>query len=302
MSRDWEAIFRLWSKPSSDTEDQKCQNAERMIKNAIWEDEALKEHKIEIFSQGSYRNNTNVRLDSDVDICVRLMDVFFSDFSLANGFTKADTGIVNSNYTYNQFKNDIENALVTKFGRSSIKRGNKAFDVHENTYRVDADVVACLEHRRYTQRSSNGEYQYLSGAEFWSDNGDRIINWPHQHYENGVAKNTATGSRFKFIVRGIKRLKNEMADDGIAAAKPIPSYLIECLVWNAPNKFFGHSEYKSDVANVLEYTIESTGSYDKCSEWGEVNELKYLFRGPQPWTLQQAHDFLSSAWDYIESN
>jgi len=302
MSRNWEETFRVWKNPSSETEEQKCQNAERMIRDAIREDETLSEHTIEVFAQGSYRNNTNVRLESDVDICVRLKDVFYSNFTFANGFSKADAGIVDSTYSYAQFKNDVERALVAKFDRSTIRRGNKAFDVHANTYRVDADVVPCLEHRRYTRRDSSGEYQYISGAEFWSDNGERIINWPHQHYENGVAKNTATGSRFKFIVRGLKRLRNEMADNGIATAKPIPSYLIECLVWNAPNRTFGHQEYVTDVAKVLEYTIESTATLGNCSEWGEVNELKYLFRGAQPWTLQQAHDFLDSAWDYIESN
>lgn len=302
MSRDWEATFRSWSKPSSDTEDQKCQNAERMIKNAILENDALKEHKIEIFAQGSYRNNTNVRLDSDVDICVRLMDVFFSDFSSAVGFTKVDTGIVDSTYSYNQFKNDVETALIAKFGRSSVKRGNKAFDVHENTYRVDADVVACLEHRRYTRRTTSGEYQYLSGAELRTDDGNRIVNWPNQNYENGVTKNNATGNRFKFVVRILKRLRNEMADKGIESAKPIPSYLIECLVWNAPNKFFGHAAYVDDISEVINYLIDSTTTEAGCTEWEEINELKYLFRERQPWTLQQAHDFLGAAWKYIEIN
>jgi len=302
MSRDWEATFRTWSKPSSDTEDQKYQNAERMTRDAIREYAPLGGRRIEVFAQGSYRNNTNVRLDSDVDICVRLMDVFFSDFSTAKGFTKADAGIVDATYSYGQFKTDVEQALVAKFGRSSVKRGNKAFDIHENTYRVDADVVPCLEHRRYTRKSTSGEYQFLSGAEFWPDNGGRIINWPHQQYENGVSKNNATGNRFKFIVRGLKRLRNEMTDKGIAAAKPIPSYLIECLIWNAPNKSFGHTEYSIDVSNVLEYTINSTATDAGCSEWGEVNELKYLFRGHQPWTLQQAHEFLGTVWNYIESN
>jgi hypothetical protein len=78
--------------------------------------------------------------------------------------------------------------------------------------------------------------------------------------------------------------------------------LIECLVWNAPNKSFGHADYSIDVANVLEYTINSTTTDAGCSEWGEVNELKYLFRGHQPWILHQAHDFLGEAWNYIESN
>ena len=33
---------------------------------------------------------------------------------------------------------------------------------------------------------------------------------------------------------------------------------------------------------------------------GEINELKYLFRDGQPWTMTQAHDFVSSVWDYLE--
>src|SRR2546426_7366713 len=44
-------------------------------------------------------------------------------------------------YTYDQYKRDVEEALVNYFGRSAVVGRNKAFDVHENTYRVDADVV-----------------------------------------------------------------------------------------------------------------------------------------------------------------
>ena len=51
-------------------------------------------------------------------------------------------------YSYADFKNDVEAALKSYFGAGSVTRGNKAFDVHANTYRVDADVVPCLEHRR----------------------------------------------------------------------------------------------------------------------------------------------------------
>lgn len=300
MNRDWETIFRNWSKPSSDTEQQKCDNAVRMIREAIKEDTALSPKNIEVFAQGSYRNNTNVRQDSDVDICVCLMDVFFADYSMSGGLTAQYIGNYDTNYTYNEFKNSVEKTLVTKFGSTSVKRGNKAFDIHANTYRVDADVVACFEHRRYTGRKNyDGTFYYLSGTEFRPDSDWRVINWPQQHYENGVAKNDATGNRFKYITRVLKRLRNEMADKGITAAKPIPSYLIECLVWNVPNEGFGHDTYTADVRYVLAHTFNETINDEKCSEWGEVNELKYLFRSGQPWTRQQAHDFLSAAWDYI---
>jgi hypothetical protein len=38
---------------------------------------------------------------------------------------------------------------------------------------------------------------------------------------------------------------------------------------------------------------------ETCNERGEVNELKYLFRGSHPWTLEQAHAFISAVWDYL---
>lgn len=300
MNKDWEAIFRSWAKPSSDTEQQKCDNAVRMVSNAISEDGALSQKNIEVFAQGSYRNNTNVRQDSDVDVCVCLIDVCFVDYSMSEGLTDQVVGLSSSDYTYSGFKNSVEKALVAKFGRANVRRGNKAFDIHANTYRVDADAVPCFEHRRYTgERLNDGSYYYLSGTEFCPDSGGRVINWPQQHYENGVAKNDAAGNRFKYITRVLKRLRNEMADKGITAAKPIPSYFIECLVWNAPNEGFGHDTYAVDVRHVLAHTFNATINDEKCSEWGEVNELKYLFRIGQPWTRQQAHDFLSAAWDYI---
>ena len=223
MARDWESTFRDWSKPSSDTEEQKCENAERMIRDSIKESSSLADKNIEIFPQGSYRNNTNVRQDSDVDICVRCLDVIFTDFSMASGFSIEDVGLVDADYTYSQFKNDVENALVDKFGRRAVTRGNKAIDIHENSYRVDADVVACFEHRLYTSRGTNGRYNYLSGNEFRPDKGGRIINWPNQNYYNGVEKNKATGNRFKYITRVLKRLRNDMIENNIAAAKPISS-------------------------------------------------------------------------------
>jgi hypothetical protein len=299
MARDWESTFRDWSKPSSDTEEQKCENAERMIRDAIKASSLLAGKNIEIFPQGSYRNNTNVRQDSDVDICVRCMDVFFYDIPDKVGFTREDAGISDASYTYSQFKNEIGQALVAKFGGQAVRRGNKAFDVHANSYRVDADVVSCFEHRRYTYRGQDGRYNYLSGAEFRPDNGGSIINWPQQNYENGVIKNKATGNRFKYITRVLKRLRNEMEEMGISAAEPISSYLIECLVWNAPNEGFGHDQYTDDVRYVLGYIFNETRSDDNCREWGEVNELKYLFCPSQPWTREQAHAFLNAAWNHI---
>jgi hypothetical protein len=298
--KDWEQTFRDWSKPASDTEEQRCENAVKMVRDAVNADEALAKHTIEVFAQGSYASGTNVKRESDVDICVRIMDVVYPNFTFAVGFTEQDTGLIDSSYSYAQYKADVETALVRKFGRAGVTRGSKAFDVHENSYRVDADVVPCFEHRRYTSRTANGKFLWHSGAEFRPDNGGRIINWPQQNVENGTEKNKATGSRYKYLVRAFKRLRNEMEEAGVTAAKPIPSYLIECLMWNVPNSLIGSDEYTADAKAALAHLYGATKADEGCKDWGEVNELKYLFRGEPPWTRQQANDFTVAAWRYVE--
>ena len=181
---------------------------------------------------------------------------------------------------------------------AGITRGNKAFDVHANTYRIDADVVPTYEHRRYKQHS-DGTYSYLSGVALKTDSGSLIKNWPQQNYDNGVARNSRTERQYKRAVRILKRLRDKMQESEVAAAKTIPSFLIECLVWNAELTAFGNNDYTSILRHVLADTWNRTRDDESCREWGEVNELKYLFNERQPWTRRQANHFLQAAWDYI---
>lgn len=292
----WEDTLRSWAKAPGQTEEAKCDNAVRAIRKAIDASPVLNKRSIRVFAQGSYCNRTNVRADSDVDVCVLCSDTFFYDLPNDQA-TASDFDITPASYHYSQFKNELQSALTSYFGKDGVTRGNKAFDIHPNSYRVDADAVPCFEYRRY----DTDDGTHLTGTAFDPDNGVRVVNWPEQNYENGVAKNKATGGRFKDVVRILKRLRNHMADEEeIPEASPIPSFLIECLVWNVPNTDFGHYTYRLDVREALASLFNNTLSYEKCSEWGEVNELKYLFRGPKAWTWQQAHAFTSAAWNYLE--
>lgn len=288
----WEDAFSAWAQPPAKTEQERCENAEKAVRNAISASNKLKYKDIKISTQGSYRNNTNVKQDSDVDIGILCRDTFF--FDLPSGGTREQFGITPATYSYKDFKNDVQDALISYFGANAVKRGNKAFDIHENSYHVDSDVAPFFEHRRY---SSNG--QHSSGVELEPDNGGRLINWPEQHYDNGVSKNTATSRRFKSLVRIFKSLCNYMSDQGVADVKSIPSFLLECLVWNVPNDNFGNYTYSDDVRACLISLYNNTKSQDKCNDWGEVSELKYLFRDGQKWTREQANNFVLSAWNYI---
>jgi hypothetical protein len=297
MSRDWEATFSSWGAAPGVTERTKCENAERAIKKAIDASAKLNTKSIEVFVQGSYANRTNVRQDSDVDVCILYAGTFFPDYTMSEGLSNAALGFTDESYSYVDFKNDVELALRSYFGSASVTRGSKAFAVHANTYRIDADVVACFEHRRYLGTVLS--YYYDSGTQMFPDNGGVVVNWPKQNYSNGVRKNDATGRRFKAVTRIMKRLRNEMVDKGFAAAEPIPSYLIECLVWNVPDGYFGQALYEDEMQSVFAHLWGATKEEAECSEWGEINERKYLFRASQPWTRQQVYAFVDAAWSYV---
>lgn len=290
--RDWEGQFHTWGSPPGEREQTRCENTVKEVRAAINASAKLNSRNIRVFVQGSYRNRVNVRQDSDVDVGVECEDVFFT--VLPEGTSNATFDLRDAEYTYAQFKNEVGEALTDYFGYGVVTRGDKAFDIKATQRQVEADVAPFIQHRRYR---TDGTYD--QGVELRPDSGGRVINWPEQHYENGVAKHTRTGQRFKKVVRILKCLRNEMEEKGREVAKPIPSFLIECLVFNAPTRCFGNDKWYDDVMAVLAFLRENTAADHLCNEWGEVSELKYLFRGSHKWTRQQAHDFIKAAEAYI---
>lgn len=298
MSRNWEQTFRSWGSPPSQTEQNKCDNAERAIRKAISTSEKLKDLDIRVFPKGSYHNRTNARLSSDVDICILCSTTIHFG---PDGVQLADTGLSPATYHYVRYKSDVQDALVNYFGLNAVTWGNKAFNIQENTYRVNSDAVACFLYRWYF-RDSRGfviPSSYIEGEWLCPDNGEPIVNWSKQNYDNGVEKNKTTGRRFKSVVRILKHLRNEMAQELNQEGTSFPSFPLECLVWNVPNEYFGHAKYYDDVRWVLAYLWDNTRGSSSCLEWREVNGIKYLFQSSHPWTREQANDFFSAAWYYI---
>jgi len=293
-----EETFTSWSQGPSSTETEKCENAETAVRKAIAADRKLSELDISVFAQGSYKARTNVRQDSDVDICVRYNASFFPEYPA--GMTKENFRNVDGKFAFSDFKSMVEKALKDYFGKRGVTRGNKAFDVHANSYRIDADVVPTFEHRRYTgNKNADGAWVYFPGVAFNPDSGGLIKNWPQQTYDSGISRNDATGRRHKRVIRILKRLRNKMQQDKVAEASNISSFLIECLVWNAPLSAFQHDTYTEDVRQVIIGVWNPTKTDETCSKWVEVNQLKWLFRSTQPWTRLQAHQFMQAAWNYI---
>jgi hypothetical protein len=120
-----------------------------------------------------------------------------------------------------------------------------------------------------------------------------------RHIENGVSKNDATKRRFKRLTCILKRLQFALIDEGILQERLIPSYAVECAVFNVPDDHFLDEAYWTSVRRILAFIFNNTLTDDGCTDWAEVNDLKWMFRGTTPWTRQQVHQLASASWDYI---
>lgn len=288
-----------WTKRSSDTEQQKIDNAINMIKDAINNHDELKEKDIEIFAQGSYPNNTNVKLESDVDVNVMLKDTFYSKYK--EGKTRDDYGFTKGTNNYDSYKAEVLKAIQNKFEIDNVLVGNKSFKIDSNTYRVEADVVPSFQFRNYSNDDNNDPTNYIEGIKFFARDNTEIINYPKIHTSNGITKNTNTSRRYKRLVRIFKRTRHKMIEDGISVSENITSFLLECLIWNLPNsKLNDYDTWMERVKQAIIYLFNKTKSADDCKDWGEVSEHFFLFHSGRKWSVTDANQFLKQMWNYLE--
>ena len=294
MGKFSEETLNNWRKPPSTTEETKLSNIERMVRECINADDTLKSMGIKTFGQGSYVNDTNVRLNSDVDLNVQYVDAFY--FDLPSGITRSDFGLNNpTSYSAADFKNHVQSALVSKFG-NDVKRKNKCLAIEGNTNRVGADVVPTWQYRRYSRNGS-----YVEGVRFFADNGQTVTNFPIQHIENGKEKNRRTHRRFKRLTRIYKRLRAQMLKDGQSVNRNITSFLLECLLWNVPDRIFNDYETWTDrLKQSIAFLWKNTKEQEDCKDWCEVSGLLYLFSAERKWTPENVNIYLLQLWRYLE--
>ena len=291
-----EQQLQSWTTPLSKTEEQRVENTINMIKSAMDASRELNALDYEVFVQGSYANNTNVRSDSDVDVCVMLKSTFY--FDLPQGKTRADYGFGPGTMDFEQYRDLVKKALQAKFAQQYVTDGNKSLRVNANTYHVQADVVPAFQHRNYAYNRSQSSRDYVEGTRFYAIDGREVTNYPKVHIKNGAAKNTRTNFRYKKLVRIMKHIKNEMVDAGQTDGDKITSFLVECLAWNVPDRIItGYSTWTETVRQAILYLYQAIDGGNH-TEWGEVSEMLYLFRA-RKWTDQDAKQWLINAWNYL---
>ena len=268
-----------------------------MIRGAIQADYRLSGHDLEVIPQGSYHNNTNVRLNSDMDLCVRYPGQCMYYIAPGANVTAANLQISPlAPGTLEATARELKQVLhLVLGGIGQVEWGNKALKVAAvEGSRIDADVVPAVRYVMARPTTLLGVGSPVIGTALLTDGGQWVYNFPEQHHDRGKEKNERTGRRYKRTVRILKRLNGELP-----LLIALPSFLVESLAYNCPNRLFAGDDWYSTVSSVLGWMCDQTADDKKAMLLLEANGIKQLFTVDQPWTRPQAHIFAASALAHI---
>jgi hypothetical protein len=259
------------------------------------------QYSYDVYLQGSYRNGTNIRGDSDVDVVAELQSSFAPNLSALDAQQQVAFHAHYSDATYGwaEFRAHVLAALTQRFGNSAIHEGAKAITVFGSGDRLNADVLVCQQRRIYVQFLSKDIDRYVEGVRFRNRlDGRWIDNFPKLHYANGADKNgdTRTGGWYKPTVRMFKNARTHLILKGELSVQLAPSYFLESLLYNITDVQFG-GNYSLSFEDCLRWLEGSDFTGFVCQ-----NGVVPLFgTTPEQWDLSSARKLVEELvflWDY----
>ena len=295
-----ESKFEDWSGTGAD--DGSATARERIINALTMDRSSIKDDaQFDTFLQGSYKNDTHTYGSSDVDIVVKLTSTWLSDTSNLDEDeqTHYDENTSDANYTYSEFRNDIFQTLKTRFNTATSKPvtwDGKAIEINDGPLSVDVDVVPCRDYRVYNSYPEDGDPDIDQGMAFRPRyTSERIINFPKIHYRNGTEKH----SNYKETVRIFKNARDYYNQNWTSAYKiSAPSYFIECLIYNVPDRIVKRSSRSDRFNEILEFLRSDETD---LTSFDQVSEMELLFGDNNTqWDIDAAEAMLTqlqSMWE-----
>ncbi len=252
------------------------------IREALNAHNRLSQFKYEVFLQGSYKNDTNLGGDSDVDVVVRLSSKLKPAVADLTGERLQENG--SHKFVHRQwksFRDEALKALRARFG-TAAKSGRKTLKVPKGKIPADADLVVTVSHRQ-------GIGLYLPDERRW------VVSFPQQHHERGLKKEKATNMRFKRTIRMFKAARNRLVEKKVLRKEDAPSYFIECLLYNVPDSLFA-TKLAPTYTGVLGWLKTAKLKDFKCQN----GHVPLFGRGREQWTQEKSRVFvkaLQALWD-----
>ena len=155
---------------------QASKQAHVSIREALSASDQMSQFRYEIFLQGSYKNGTNLRRDSDVDVVVRLACKLNPKvIGLTGDKLQQDDSHKDALKQWQLFRRHALRAMRGRFG-DEVTGGRKTLKLEKgNQLQADADLVVTLSHK-------SGIGFYLPDQRRW------VVSFPQQHYQRGLKK------------------------------------------------------------------------------------------------------------------
>lgn len=196
--------------------------------------------KYNVFLQGSYKNDTNLRRDSDVDAVVQLAANLRPQVAtLSNSQLVNDQSHKLVYERWRSFRTQVLKALRPTYGTKAVTAGRKPIQLAKRLLHASADVVV-------TVKCGDATAFCLPADHRW------VVSHPEQHYANGLRKERATNNRFKRTTRMFKTARDHPEDDHLVRRGTPPSYSIECLLYSIPDEML-RPRLDESYTGIVEY-------------------------------------------------
>jgi hypothetical protein len=243
-----------------------------------------------VYLQGSYKNDTNTRADSDVDLVVQLNSTFHSNLSEA---AKQAYGFQPVSYQWTHFRADVLNTMNGYYGAPRVHSGGRSIKVE--TPHLPVDVVVCAQYREYPTYPLSADH-YIEGITFQDQRSWQwLTNYPKAHYDNGISKNAATAGQYKPTVRMFKNARSRLVERHALTQDVAPSYFLECLLYNAPSGLFSAS-LQQTYYSIVKWLLENNRNAFFCQN----GQLSLFGSSSTQWNTASAESLLAALatlWD-----
>lgn len=275
------------------------------IRKTLKRSKHLARPEFKTYLQGSYRNYTNILKESDVDIVCELVSTSYFDISRLTEEEQEEfeRNRERTNYGLHDFRQDVISALDAKYPGEIDSSGRRSIKVRKRSGGQAADVVVCAMHRSYKRYESRSNCDYDLGICFWDQlTSAKIVNFPTLHHSNGASKNSAKRTRqnYKPTIRMFKNVRERMASEFLVLRDSVPSYFIECLLYNVPDdRFIG--TFQERYRRITEWLVDAFET-DGANEFVCQNGQQQLF-GQESihWNTSDAKHFTAMLLEYWEN-
>ena len=281
--------LKIWAQPGTA---KGAKNTHAAIRRALarhrWPDNV----RYVTYLQGSYRNNTHLRRQSDVDVVVELTSLPVRDASrLPDSQTKLlDRDFPEPEYGWRRFRRDVLRAITESFGEARVREGRKTIKLVMESPEIPVDVVVAVRYLTYTEYSGQRSYKRTEGLGLYLPaEGRWAVNYPHLHRRNGVGKEKATNWWFRRTIRMFKNARAQLVEEGRLGPNTARSYHIECLLYNVPNRLLTgpyQSAYSSALYWLRDNDLTRFPSQDK--------QVLVFDRGLDSWNEKDARTLIDA--------